>query len=207
MTLTVLAAALAGSIMTPANTDGLLQFADYPQVLLQNQRSSAALTSMFVDPDGHIIRCNVLSVTGDKSFKALPCRLAAKRKVQAARSSTGVPTYGAVTDLLRVFLPDSKEGQEIAALRVSPDAILTVSALPRGATRADIAILLEVDEAGKTIACAGKTPEVSSAFVKAACGASELLAISRESDSSGKAVPYVTEKRVAFVIDPESAAK
>jgi hypothetical protein len=73
--------------------------------------------------------------------------------------------------MLKMFVPGTREGRSIAALRLAPDAVMTVSRLPGGQSVATADVVLMVDENGRVTSCAQASSEAAAALVNAVCSA------------------------------------
>jgi hypothetical protein len=163
--------------------------------------STATLIHLAIKPDGKVAQCISVPKFGDPELAKDVCRILSRKRFHSPTLRDGRKVHAFVDTMIRLFLPDTKEGRTIEGLRDPPDAELTVVALPHG-NLADVSVNLAYDSAGKITDCApagGKEVALS----KVACDQSALFDNTPQNDMKGQPVAYVTQKRFRFTVAPQ----
>lgn len=169
---------------------------DYPVWALKRDESAAAFVDALVDPDGRVSRCLVQETFGSKDLAGEICNIIMRKRLRPARDFHGNKTYGVVRTVLSMYLPDTRQGQEVAKRGKAADVVLTVTQLPIGKTFAEVDVLLAVDENGHVTDCGPKTVRDLQTVVEAVCSAAAELGAAKVSDTRGRPIRYVTSKKV-----------
>jgi hypothetical protein len=193
--------AASAVIATPANLSRVLKPDDYPAWQLDRDASAAALVDVLVEPSGHVNRCTVEETFGTTNLALEICKIVMGKRVTPARGFDGRETYGRVRTLLRLFLPDTREGAMVAKLRKAADVILTVKHLPGGVKAAEVGVLLAVDGAGRVTNCQPSSALNRKDMVDAICSARDALGAGKVADRLGKAVSHLVVKTVELRVD------
>lgn len=177
---------------------------EYPTWALRSDLSAAVLHTMFVDPEGRVIRCEVVSVMGSERLAKDVCYRLKRTRLQPALDSSGTPVHGKIFSMTRMALPDTEMGRKVMYAQRAADLQLTVEQLPpeEGESK-EIKIVIQVGEGGQVTACEGQNAE-DVAYWSAACSSleEEMMVVERSKD--GLPVPYVQEMTVSFLEDGAS---
>lgn len=161
---------------------------DVPASLKNSGGTRQVLTRTTVQPDAHIVRCEVEVSSGDPKVDAVTCALIVKRgKFEPARDARGKRIYGVFRQTITwavIPLGDRPDDKPLADLE------LTVHRLPKGVkSPATVRVMFGVDEQGRPYDCAAEampsTPKANWQLAPLAC--KQLL-------SSYTARPAVDEK-------------
>ena len=188
--LVFLAAWLAGLDVTR-----VMKVDDYPGWAQRKGQSAAALVDLLIAPDGRIVRCEIIQGVGSDELSRTICKTVQNRRAIPARDAKGIAVHGHLRTLLKMFLPETEGGRQIAASASPPDVILSVSRLPEGRDKADVEVLAALDETGRVTDCSAAVPESEATLVKVVCGYREGLARS-VAGADGRRVRYVTKLKV-----------
>ena len=197
------AMALAAPSLPPA-TAGKAP-SDYPAWAVRTGQSAFVYYEMFVDPDGEILRCDILTSAGSERLAKEICAMRRRIKLVPAVDSDGNPSFGKIREETKLFLPGTPLGEEVAKLKARAEFELAVESLPPendGRLEVDLAMHIATD--GLVTACTGKEG-AQAAYAKAACAALESQPFALETTADGAPVSYVREVSVEFVAEQSAA--
>ena len=202
----LLAAAPASSIdlAAPVVEGDLIRLSDYPDRAVEEDKSAAIIAQMVFTPAGKMDACSILTSYGDPALAGQICRIIAKRRVKAAVIG-GMPTFGVVRTLLRMFVPETTDGDAIAKLSQAANLSLSVNRLPVGVSSpARVKVSLSVDAQGNASACNPKPgQETLSGLLTIACQQAMTLKPGVVVRSDGSTLSnYAIEQEVEFVKTP-----
>lgn len=188
---------LAAPIPVPARQLGPT---DYPTYYLGAERSAAAFMEIIVDPNGKVAQCREIKTFGDEKFAHEICALLNSRGWRAAVDENGEPTYGLVRTFIRMFIPETRQGDAIARLTQLPDLRLTVNRLPAAvADHLDVEISLKVDASGTVTNCEPRPdPTIPEKFAAVACLQANQLKFGSVLFKNVPLPGFVIEQRVRF---------
>jgi len=196
-------AAVASGLSIPSPTS-VFKNGDYPEWAIRENASAGSVFHLAVDPDGKPIECTNKVLVGNEKLAKEICRIISRKRLRPATLRDGQKAYAFFDTFVTLFLPDSKEGEKIMGLRMTPDAQLSVNKLPDG-NETQVSILLAYDASGNVIDCAPSDTEENIKLAGVACGQRKLFDNSIQKDGSGQAVSYVTQRRIKFTV--QSPAK
>jgi hypothetical protein len=190
--LVLAAAALSPPGINPATID-------FPGTALREDQSAAALVAISMDQHGRVISCETRAVEGDPATANQLCAVAAKRRQIPARWTDGTPADGQIVTLLKLTVPNTREGNRIADLRQAPDLEWTVNRLPNEAWNAQITVALAVDSTGRVTDCGAGRGETLAKLISAVCADTSRFGTFPVQTIAGKPIPYVTQRIVRLV--------
>lgn len=205
MSFLTLAAAAALSAPLPVTTSQRRP-AKFPSEFAAAGKSAAAIIELVVAPQGKVVQCRILQTYGDESFARKFCRYVNVRYWASARDGNEAPVYGVVKTLLRMTLPGTPQGDELADLTQGPDLELDVSELPKAANEAlDVKVSLWVDASGSATQCEPRPEQnVPAVYLKLACEQARSLIKFDSVTIQGKPLPgFAIEQKIRFVIPPK----
>ena len=193
-------AAIAAGLSEPAITS-LFAPSDYPDWAMKRGASAASIVEVGVDPQGKVIACRNVRNFGDDVLAKEFCRILKRKRLKPAPDRDGRVLHFYYETLIRMYLPDTRKGQDVMRIQESPDAELAVNQLPKG-TSADVKISLVYDQSGKITDCEplNGTDRTLAAI---ACSQRSLFEGAIRNDAAGHPVPYLTWKNVRFSVSPQ----
>jgi hypothetical protein len=180
-----------------------LTYTDYPSWAVSKGVSAASVVHVVVDPQGKSVECTALREIGNPQLAKEICPLIRRKDYQPPTLRDGQRVYAVLDTMIRLYLPDTKQGQQIMGLRQSPDAEIVVNKLPNN-TASDVSIILAYDSAGRVTDCVPSEHESEIPLANVACGQRALFDNVIQKDLAGQPVAYVTRKRVRFNVSPQS---
>ena len=138
-------------VLAGPDLDKLVSPSGYPVGSVQKGRSAAALVRLLVNPTGRVVRCDTMATVGNGSLAREVCARARHRSVHPAVGADGSAAWSQATMMASFYAAGLPEADEVAKSGPTPDAELTVSRLPGGADRADVKVVLAVDEQGAAL--------------------------------------------------------
>lgn len=165
----------------------------YPTSAIRENRSAAAVVKAITDPTGKIASCEVQDIEGDEQLARSLCMILRRTRHRAAKLRDGTGAWGSTTELLRYFLPDTPDGDKIAALRRAADGEVEVSRLPNGASSATVDVVLLIDSEGRVADCGPIEPKQPMELVAAICRSQRLQQHDTVRDRESRPVSYVTK--------------
>lgn len=172
---------------------------EYPTWALRGGLSVAVVHTVFADPEGRVIRCDVVGVMGSERLAKYVCDRLKRTRLQPAVDSSGAPTHGKIFGMTKMALPDTEIGRNVMVAGRKPDLELTVAKLPPEMNGSlELKILVEVGASGEVAACEGENAE-ETAYSSAACSSIPQELLTAEVNDDGLSVPYVREMTVLFL--------
>lgn len=196
--MTVSLAIAASLLSAPVQTGD--QGITYPTDALAKEKSAAARIELLITPQGKIDSCRVLSVMGDDKFGRTFCQLTRSQRWQAAKDVQGLPIYGVVRSLIRMFVPSTLIGDQVRALSQVPDLDLTVIKLPSSSINYfDAKVSVLVDGTGAAQACQPSAAALTQpSFAKIACEQARTLHFATPIAKTVALKAFVIEQTVRF---------
>ena len=188
-----------------AKAELMLGPSDYPVEALRSKRSGAAIIDAWVDPKGRIVRCEVAKMFGDATLASQMCSLLKSRKHQAATDGMGHPTYGWVLELNTMWIPDSKDGDQIGRMKWADTVPLTLDTMPAHAEGGPIKVVYQVGSDGQPVDCGAGKGEARADAVSAVC-ATLKPTFGIKSDKDDQPVTYVTQIQIDLKSRPPSVS-
>jgi hypothetical protein len=148
----------------------------------------------FADPDGAIESCQVLVAVGDAAAAAKVCDQMVGRRVTPARDAASHKAYGYFLGSLSF----SADVPQMPAGVLQSDVTIAAKGLP-GGQGARVGIAVNVDSAGKVIACDSGD---ESALGKVACQQASTMDMPIGKSKKGETVAYLRPMIVEFQPDP-----
>lgn len=199
LTMIIAAAATGLSVPWPAK---IFSHGDYPDWALARDVSAASIMRLVVAPDGKVARCVSVREFGDQQLAKEVCRILGRKRFAPPTLRDGRKVHAFLDTMLSLILPHTSEGRKIMALRMPPDAELSVNKLP-SRNAAEVRVFLAYDPAGKITDCAPAEGEKDLALANLACGQRALFDNAIRNDLTGRPVAYVTQKRFGFTVAPQ----
>lgn len=199
MSFLMMVAATAVSAPLPTNAKPV----PYPTEFLAESKSASAVAELVISPKGKIVQCRLLETHGDAQFAQQLCRLQTPYGWTAATDAQGAPAFGVVRTLFRMYVPETRQGDDIAKLVLLPDLELSVSALPASARdHLDAKVSLWVDAAGSVTQCDPRPEQsVPAVYLKLACKQAQSLIKVDGVLLEGKPLPgFAIEQTIRFVV-------
>jgi hypothetical protein len=191
----------AGLLAAPEWRDPLALGREYPHWAVRQKKSVAAVFDIVVDSKGKVIRCQPVSIVGDRRLADTLCDRAKTKKLKPAVDAEGKPTYGLRRDVIKLFLHNDKQGAEIAALTQTPDLELsTTKLLDVQESIVDVNVIVAINESGKVADCRGDEDEAALIpYGEVACDQLEQVQLDRLAAADGSPINYVRQISVRFM--------
>lgn len=189
-------------VLAGPDLDKLVSPSGYPVGSVQKGRSAAALVRLLVNPTGRVVRCDTMATVGNGSLAREVCARARHRSVHPAVGADGSAAWSQATMMASFYAAGLPEADEVAKSGPTPDAELTVSRLPGGADRADVKVVLAVDEQGAATQCAADpraAASIPAVLVKVVCASSTALGLKPVVAPDGHPLRYVTPLTVRLI--------
>ena len=173
----------------------------FPQWAVREDKSAAAIVSVWVDPSGRIYDCKALQRIGDKRLADEICSLVLRRRIPGAVDHEGAAVTGNIVTLIKLTLPGTPVGDQIARMTQPPDLTLELNRLPQGLSSPyKLGLAVEVGVDGSTGACNG-TLQANETLAHIACErlAAETFEVALNKD--GAPVPYVRSLTAMILVD------
>jgi len=200
----MLAMFLMVAAAAPDRLRPLLTAEDYPSWAVASEVSAAALVDVLIDPQGKVVRCETVTTYGPAKLAREVCQAISRKRLSPTRTAEGQPIHVALRTLMRFYLPETSDGKRVRALQQPSDVLLTVTSLPSGAKSARVSVDLLVDESGGVISCEPLIAGSEATLAAAACKARGQLGISKMVDNEGKAIRYMTTRKIEFSVEPQT---
>lgn len=197
----VLALAAAGALSAP-QLDHALSSAiirEYPSWATRDELSAAATLSIWVNADGRIYDCKTLSTVGDRRLALQICDLLMRKRTVPAQHSSGAAVIGNIVTMIKLTLPETRLGDQVAETVQSPELTVETGVLPGGLTSPyRMGLALEVAADGSITSCTGNK-KADPALAALACEKAQGMSFERGADTKGNPVSYVRSLSVEVV--------
>ena len=194
-------AAAAGAIAMPEyNTRRVVQ--SYPTWAVEEEKSTAAVISYWVDPKGRVYDCQLLANIGDRKLAGEVCGLVRRVKMRPAVDADAMPITAHVVTMIRLFVPGTQQAQDVAKAKMEADFVLEVNNLPSEVGETYVStVISRVDRNGQVVECYGN--ELGHAVMdKLACEQISHSKLPIGKDRKGQPVDYITTIQIEFVTKP-----
>lgn len=171
-------------------------FQEYPNWALRADLSTGALVELTIDPNARQVKCEILGVVGDQKLSQETCGILKRKRLTPATLRDGTPVFGIVRTVFKLFIPGTKQGDEVAAARQRPDVQLKVNTLPGAETAADVGVVVAVDEHGAVTDCTANKNEAQTRLAEVVCNSRSQLGPGMRTAPDGRPIAYVTAMKV-----------
>jgi hypothetical protein len=184
---------IAASALAAAQWNGPpVDHDEYPAAALRDRKSAAVLVDVEFAPDGKVLHCEPIASQGDAELAGQLCPIMQAKQVKPATDASGAPAFGFRRDLVSLYMPGTKQGDEIAKMAPRPEVQLQVASLAGiDAPAIAFSLTIAVDQAGKVTACEHRETPPNAKYADAACGAVKGMEFDKLADAGGKPVAYV----------------
>lgn len=172
----------------------------YPSDAVRREASVAALLEVWVDQNGKIFHCQLISSVGDERLAKEACSLVIRHgrgKIEPATDRAGRPAIGRMRDLLKMEVMESKDQEAVTRAWEPPEIELNVASLPNAEHTKDVDLLLSVEADGRVVDCAGAESKADP-YVDAGCKSLVGNSFLSGRGPGNVPMPYVASVKLRF---------